>query len=246
MNVYGVAREVAALYGLPLRPPDTTAAAEGAPAAEALDVTIEAPDLCGRFCARVLDVTVGPSPAWLRDRLELVGVRPINNVVDLTNYVMIEMGQPTPRLRPRARAGRGARRALGARGRARDDARRHRADAAGAGRRDRGQGRRARAGARRDHGRRVERDPGRHARRGARGGLLGSALDPARGAGARHAHRGLAPLRAGRRRRRRARAPSTGWRTWRSRSARARCGPASSSARAPSVPGGPSGCGRTA
>ncbi len=95
MNVYGVAREVAALYGLALRPPDTTAAAEGAPAGEALDVTIEAPDLCGRFCARVLDVTVGPSPAWLRDRLELVGVRSINNVVDLTNYVMLEMGQPS-------------------------------------------------------------------------------------------------------------------------------------------------------
>ena len=95
MNVYGVAREVAALYGLALRPPDTTAAPEGAPAGEALDVTIEAPDLCGRFCARVLDVTVGPSPAWLRDRLELVGVRSINNVVDLTNYVMLEMGQPS-------------------------------------------------------------------------------------------------------------------------------------------------------
>ncbi len=95
MNVYGVAREVAAVYGLALRPPDATAAAEGPPASEALDVTIEAPELCGRFCARVLDVAVGPSPAWLRDRLELVGVRSINNIVDLTNYVMIEMGQPS-------------------------------------------------------------------------------------------------------------------------------------------------------
>ena len=95
MNVYGVAREVAALYGLALRPPDTTAPAAGAPAADALDVTIEAPDLCGRFCARLLDVKVGPSPAWLRDRLELVGVRSINNVVDLTNYVMLELGQPS-------------------------------------------------------------------------------------------------------------------------------------------------------
>ena len=95
MNVYGVAREVAALYGLALRLPDTTAPADGAPAAESLDVTIEAPDLCGRFCARLLDVKVGPSPAWLRDRLELVGVRSINNVVDLTNYVMLEMGQPS-------------------------------------------------------------------------------------------------------------------------------------------------------
>jgi phenylalanyl-tRNA synthetase beta chain len=95
MNVYGVAREVAALYGLPLRPLDTTVAESGPPAEEALDVAIEAPDLCGRFCARLLDVKVGPSPAWLRDRLELVGIRSISNLVDLTNYVMVEMGQPS-------------------------------------------------------------------------------------------------------------------------------------------------------
>ncbi len=95
MNVYGVAREVAALYGLALRPLETAVAAVGEPAAAALDVAIEAPDLCGRFCARILDVKVGPSPAWLRDRLELVGIRSINNVVDLTNYVMVEMGQPS-------------------------------------------------------------------------------------------------------------------------------------------------------
>ena len=95
MNVHGVAREVAALYGLPLRPLETTVAESGAPLAGQLAVTIEAPDLCGRFCARLLDVKVGESPAWLRDRLELVGVRSINNVVDLTNYVMIEMGQPS-------------------------------------------------------------------------------------------------------------------------------------------------------
>ena len=56
---------------------------------------IEAPDLCPRFCARVLDVHMGPSPDWLRDRLEPVGVRSISNVVDLTNYVMMEMGQPS-------------------------------------------------------------------------------------------------------------------------------------------------------
>jgi phenylalanyl-tRNA synthetase beta chain len=95
MNVYGVAREVAALYGLPLRAIDTAHDESGPPAAEALDVLIEAPDLCGRFCARIFDVKVGPSPAWLRDRLEHVGIRSINNVVDLTNYVMIETGQPT-------------------------------------------------------------------------------------------------------------------------------------------------------
>jgi phenylalanyl-tRNA synthetase beta chain len=95
MNVNGVAREVAALYGLPLRAPETAVAAMGEPAQRALDVTIEAPELCGRFCARLLEVEIARSPAWLRERLELVGIRSINNVVDLTNYVMIELGQPS-------------------------------------------------------------------------------------------------------------------------------------------------------
>jgi phenylalanyl-tRNA synthetase beta chain len=95
MNVYGVAREASVIYGVPLRPLDLGVAEAGPPASEALDVVIEAPDLCPRFCARVLDVRLGPSPAWVRDRLEQVGVRPINNVVDLTNYVMIEMGHPS-------------------------------------------------------------------------------------------------------------------------------------------------------
>jgi phenylalanyl-tRNA synthetase beta chain len=95
MNVFGVAREVAALYGLPLRAPESAVAAAGADARQSLAVTIEAAELCGRFCARLLDVKMGPSPAWLRDRLELVGIRAINNVVDLTNYVMIELGQPS-------------------------------------------------------------------------------------------------------------------------------------------------------
>ncbi|HEX9186106.1 MAG TPA: phenylalanine--tRNA ligase subunit beta [Vicinamibacteria bacterium] len=95
MNVHGVAREVAAVYGLALRPLETRAPEAGPPSAEGFDVAIEAEGLCGRFCARLLDVKVGPSPSWLRDRLELVGIRSINNVVDLTNYVMIEMGQPS-------------------------------------------------------------------------------------------------------------------------------------------------------
>ena len=95
MNVYGVAREVAVIYGLPLKPLALGFAERGSPAGEALDVVIEAPDLCPRFCARVFDVALGPSPEWLRKRLEAVGVRPISNLVDLTNYVMMEMGQPT-------------------------------------------------------------------------------------------------------------------------------------------------------
>lgn len=98
MNVYGVAREVATLYGLPLKPIDVGAAGAPGPGSASvpdLSVEVAAPDLCGRFCARVLEVTLGPSPGWLRDRLELVGIRSISNVVDLTNYVMVEVGQPT-------------------------------------------------------------------------------------------------------------------------------------------------------
>jgi phenylalanyl-tRNA synthetase beta chain len=58
------------------------------------DVKIEATDLCPRYCAQVFSVTIAPSPDWLQRRLEAAGVRPINNVVDVTNYVMLEIGQP--------------------------------------------------------------------------------------------------------------------------------------------------------
>lgn len=95
MNVFGLAREVATLYGKPLRQPDARVEEGGTAASEAVSVKISASDLCPRFCARVLDVNVGPSPDWIRRRLELVGVRSISNIVDLTNYVMLEMGQPT-------------------------------------------------------------------------------------------------------------------------------------------------------
>jgi len=95
MSVYGVAREVSVLYGVPLKPLPATFQEKGAPAAEAWAVEIQAPDLCPRFCGRVLDVRIGASPDWMRARLEAAGVRPINNVVDLTNYVLMEMGQPS-------------------------------------------------------------------------------------------------------------------------------------------------------
>ena len=95
MNVHGVAREVATLYGKPLLGVERKIAEQGAPASAAVRIEIEAPDLCPRFCARVLDVRVAPSPDWLRDRLAAAGVRSISNVVDATNYVMLEMGQPT-------------------------------------------------------------------------------------------------------------------------------------------------------
>ncbi|MDZ7733484.1 MAG: phenylalanine--tRNA ligase subunit beta [Acidimicrobiia bacterium] len=95
LSVAGVARDLAARLGLPFALPDPRPVEVGAPTAEAVDVEIEAPDLCGRFLARVLrSVEVGASPAWLGTRLALCGMRPINRVVDVSNYVMLELGQP--------------------------------------------------------------------------------------------------------------------------------------------------------
>jgi phenylalanyl-tRNA synthetase beta chain len=88
----GIARETSAIWGLPLQLPETTMPAAGPP--ETLDVRIEDPDLCPRYCAQVFEITVGPSPQWLVDRLTAAGVRPISNIVDVTNYVMLELGQP--------------------------------------------------------------------------------------------------------------------------------------------------------
>ena len=91
----GLAREASAIWGAPLQLPDCqTIEGRTAGTDESIDIDLEAPDLCPRYCARVFDVTVGPSPQWLRERLEAAGVRPINNVVDVTNYVMLEIGQP--------------------------------------------------------------------------------------------------------------------------------------------------------
>ena len=85
----------AALTGQPLREPDRGYAGAGPPAAELVRVEIEDPDLCPRFTASVVQgVTIGPSPAWMQERLLRLGMRPINNVVDITNYVMLETGQP--------------------------------------------------------------------------------------------------------------------------------------------------------
>ncbi len=93
--VLGIAREVAALTGSALRFP-AEERIEQEPAAEALtSVRIENPDLCPRYVAKlILGVRIGPSPFWMRRRLEASGVRAINNIVDVTNYVMLEMGQP--------------------------------------------------------------------------------------------------------------------------------------------------------
>ncbi len=94
MNHLGLAREYAALVGEPLRRPDAPLEAAAGSSAPPPGITIEAPDLCRRYSARVVTgVRVGPSPAWLRERLESIGQRAINNVVDATNFVLWEMGQ---------------------------------------------------------------------------------------------------------------------------------------------------------
>ena len=96
LSVYGIAREVAAVAALPLAPPPIAEApTSGAPAASDLQVSVQAPDLCPRYAARVIrGVRIGESPAWLKARLTHAGMRPINNVVDVTNYVMLALGQP--------------------------------------------------------------------------------------------------------------------------------------------------------
>ena len=96
LAVYGVAREVHAATGAELAPPPW--AEDPHPAGHGIDgveIVVECPDLCPRFTARAFeDVTIGPSPAWLKARLSAAGQRPISNVVDITNYVMLLTGQP--------------------------------------------------------------------------------------------------------------------------------------------------------
>jgi len=96
LGMLGIAREVAAIYRLPLKTvspkPDASTSAK---TSEAVTVKIEAPDLCGRFTARVIrGVRVQPSPQWLKDRLEAAGTASISNIVDISNYVMLELGHP--------------------------------------------------------------------------------------------------------------------------------------------------------
>jgi phenylalanyl-tRNA synthetase beta chain len=95
LSVAGIARELAALTGARFRLPTIALKESGEAARTLVRVRVEAPDLCHRFTARVINgVTVGPSPGWLRARLRAVGLRPISNVVDATNYVLWELGQP--------------------------------------------------------------------------------------------------------------------------------------------------------
>jgi phenylalanyl-tRNA synthetase beta chain len=92
---YGVAREVGAIYKLPLKHVSPKPVESTVKASDAVKVEIQAPDLCGRFTARVIrGVKIQPSPKWLKDRLEASGVANISNVVDVSNYVMLELGHP--------------------------------------------------------------------------------------------------------------------------------------------------------
>jgi phenylalanyl-tRNA synthetase beta chain len=92
---YGIARELGAVYKLPLKPVAPKPAESAAKAADAVKVEIQSPELCGRFTARVIrGVKIQPSPKWLKDRLEASGVASISNAVDVSNYVMLELGHP--------------------------------------------------------------------------------------------------------------------------------------------------------
>jgi phenylalanyl-tRNA synthetase beta chain len=95
LSVIGVAREVAALTGQSLRLPPHQPKAEGPPTEGRVRVSIEDPELCARYAAMLLqDVRIAPSPAWMQRRLSYAGMRAISNIVDITNYVLLEWGQP--------------------------------------------------------------------------------------------------------------------------------------------------------
>ncbi len=95
LSIIGIAREVSALTGNPIKMPDTNFTEEGEPVDTLAKVRVEAPDLCPRYAARVVrGVKIGPSPAWLKTLLEKLGIRSINNVVDVTNFVLLESGHP--------------------------------------------------------------------------------------------------------------------------------------------------------
>ncbi len=98
-SVYGIAREVAALLDRPLNREPFQAAQrlslKTAPETDFIELEIADPDLCPRYTATLIrDIVIGPSPLWMQMRLKRAGMRPINNIVDITNYVMLELGQP--------------------------------------------------------------------------------------------------------------------------------------------------------
>ena len=95
LSVIGIAHEVAALTSQTIHIPEITYDEQGAPIQDSISVEIDDPELCPRYCASlVTDVKVGPSPQWMQQRILASGMRPISNIVDITNYVMMEYGQP--------------------------------------------------------------------------------------------------------------------------------------------------------
>ncbi len=95
LSIIGIAREAAAIQRTRLTLPEVSLSDSGDRISDLTSVSIEAPDHCPRYAARILEkVTISPSPFWLQDRLMSVGLRPINNIVDVTNFVMMETGQP--------------------------------------------------------------------------------------------------------------------------------------------------------
>jgi len=95
LGIIGLAREVAALTGSKLKIPKTEVKEGGKKIEDQIDIEIEDSDLCSRYVARLFkDISIGPSPIWLSRRLDSIGIRSINNIVDITNYVMMETGQP--------------------------------------------------------------------------------------------------------------------------------------------------------
>jgi phenylalanyl-tRNA synthetase beta chain len=95
LSVIGIAREVAALSGQEVHLPQAIYDEAAAPIDRQISIEIAAPDLCPRYCASLItEVKVAPSPRWMQQRLLACGMRPINNIVDVTNYVMLEYGEP--------------------------------------------------------------------------------------------------------------------------------------------------------
>ena len=94
-SVIGIAREAAATFRKPFCPPQVTQTGNDEDVNDYIKVTVKDPDLCPRYCARVVkNIKIAPSPVWMQRRLAAAGIRPINNLVDITNYVMEEYGQP--------------------------------------------------------------------------------------------------------------------------------------------------------
>lgn len=94
-SVVGIAREAAATFGKDFCPPVVKETGNDEDASDYIKVTVKNQDLCSRYCARIVkNIKIGPSPKWMQRRLASVGIRPINNLVDITNYVMEEYGQP--------------------------------------------------------------------------------------------------------------------------------------------------------